>query len=61
MANDWGNERPYWCLACGRGYKSVERVFIHYSETTHGNETNSVGSKGLTKRERLQAFRLKNR
>ena len=58
---DWGKTRPYWCLTCGRGYKSIERVVAHYAADAHGNESMSVGSKGLTKKQQLEAFRLKNR
>lgn len=58
---DWGRLRPYWCLSCGRGYRSVERVLVHYSEAGHGNESMSVGSRGLVKKQQMQAFRLRNR
>ena len=61
ISKDWGKTRPFWCLSCGRGYLSVERVLAHYSEAAHGNESMSVGSKGLTRKQRLEAFRLKNR
>ena len=61
IADDWGKTRPYWCLSCGRGYSSVERVLTHYSEAGHGNESMSVGSRGLTKKQQLEAFRLRNR
>ena len=61
IAGDWGKTRPFWCLSCGRGYRSVERVLAHYSEAAHGNETMSVGSRGLTKSQQLEAFRLKHR
>ena len=61
IGNDWGKTRPFWCLSCGRGYRSVERVLAHYSEAGHGNESMSVGSRGLTKKQHLEAFRLRNR
>jgi hypothetical protein len=61
IPNDWGKTRPFWCLNCGRGYASVERVLAHYAEAGHGNETMSVGSRGLTKKQREQAFRLMHR
>jgi hypothetical protein len=61
IADDWGKTRPFWCLSCGRGYRSVERVLVHYSEVGHGNESMSTGSRGLTKKQQLEAFRLKNR
>lgn len=59
IPSDWGKTRPFWCLSCGRGYRSVERVLAHYSEAAHGNESMSVGSRGLTKRQRTEAFRLR--
>lgn len=58
---DWGKTRPFWCLNCGRGYRSVERVFAHYSSSAHGNETMNVGSRGLTKKQQMEAFRLRNK
>lgn len=61
VAGDWGMTRPFWCLSCGRGYDSVERVLAHYSKASHGNDTMSVGSRGLTKKRQLEAFRLRNR
>ena len=61
IADDWGRTRPFWCLDCGRGYRSVERVLTHYSEARHGNESMSVGSRGLTKKQQLEAFRLRNK
>jgi hypothetical protein len=61
IAEDWGKTRPFWCLNCGLGYRSVERVTAHYSEAGHGNESMSVGSRGLTKKQQLEAFRLRNR
>jgi hypothetical protein len=61
IANDWGKIRPFWCLSCGVGYWSVERVLAHYSEAGHGNETMSVGSTGLTAKQQLEAFRLTNK
>jgi hypothetical protein len=61
ISDDWGKTRPFWCLNCGRGYKSVERVLAHYSEAAHGNESMSVGSRGLSKKQQLEAFRLRNR
>jgi hypothetical protein len=59
--DDWGKTMPFWCLACGQGFVSVERVFAHYAKAGHGNETMSVGSRGLTKEQRLQAFRTRNK
>ena len=61
IGGDWGKTRPFWCLSCGRGFRSVERVFAHYSEAGHGNDSMSVGSRGLTKKRQLEAFRLRNR
>jgi hypothetical protein len=61
IADDWGKTRPFWCLNCGRGYRSVERVMAHYSEAGHGNESMSVGSRGLTRKQQMEAFRLRNR
>jgi hypothetical protein len=61
IPNDWGKTRPFWCLSCGRGYKSVEGVLAHYSDAGHGNETMSVGSRGLTKKQQTEGFRLRNR
>ena len=58
---DWGKTQPFWCLNCGKGYSSVERVFAHYAKEGHGNETMSIGSKGLTKMEREDAFRMMNK
>jgi hypothetical protein len=59
IAGDWGKTRPFWCLSCGRGYRSVERVLAHYSEAAHGNESMSVGVRGLTKKQQIEAFRLR--
>lgn len=61
ITDDWGKTRPFWCLNCGRGYRSVERVLAHCSDADHGNESTSVGSRGLTKQQQLEAFRLRNR
>ncbi len=58
---DWGKTMPFWCLSCGRGFASVKRVHQHYVEAGHGNESMSIGSRGLTKKQRLDAFRLLNR
>jgi hypothetical protein len=58
---DWGKTMPFWCLSCGQGFVSVKRVLAHYAKAGHGNETVSVGSRGLTKEQHLQAFRLRNR
>ena len=60
IADDWGKTVPFWCLSCGQGFVSVKRVFAHYAKAGHGNETMSVGSKGLTREQRLEAFRLRN-
>lgn len=60
-ADDWGKKMPFWCLSCGRGFMSVERVLAHYTSAGHGNESMSVGSRGLTKEQGLQAFRVRNR
>jgi hypothetical protein len=59
--DDWGKTMPFWCLSCGQGSVSVERVLAHYAEAGHGNESMSVGSRALTKEQRLQAFRLRNK
>ena len=61
VPGDWGKTQPFWCLACGEGYPSVERVHAHYSSEGHGNESMSVGSRGLTKKQQLDAFRLRNK
>jgi len=61
VTDDWGKSQPYWCLNCGQGFVSVKRVFVHYAKAGHGNETMSVGSKGLTMKQREDAFRLMNR
>lgn len=58
---DWGKTMPYWCLTCGQGFASPKRVLVHYGEAGHGNESMSMGSKGLTERQHLEAFRLRNR
>ena len=52
---------PFWCLSCGEGFVSVERVVSDYSLEGHGNESMSVGSRGLTKARQLEAFRLRNK
>jgi hypothetical protein len=61
IAGDWGKTKPFWCLNCGCGYGSVEQVLAHYSEAAHGNESMSVGSRGLTKKQQMEAFRLRNK
>jgi hypothetical protein len=61
VRDDWGKTQPFWCLSCGQGFVSVKRVYAHYAEASHGNETMSVGSRGLTKEQRREAFRLMNR
>jgi len=61
IEEDLGKTRQFWCLSCGRGYRSVERVLVHYSEAGHGNETVSIGSRGLSKDQQREAFRLRNR
>ena len=61
VEEDWGKTRPYWCLSCGQGYSSAENVMTDYEEAKHGNETLSFGSRGLTKKQQLEAFRLRNR
>jgi hypothetical protein len=58
---DWGKTQPFWCLNCGEGFPSFERVYKHYAAAGHGNESASVGSRGLTKKQRQEAFRLMNR
>jgi len=58
---DWGRTRPFWCLNCGSGFNSTEQVLSHYAEANHGNESMSVGSRGLTKKQQLEAFRLRNK
>ena len=60
-ADDWGKSMLFWCLSCGQGFVSVKRVFAHYIKAGHGNETMSVGSKGLTKEQQSEAFRLRNK
>ncbi len=59
--DDWGKTMPYWCLSCGQGFPSVKRVHAHYARAGHGNETMSIGSRGLTKKQREEAFRLMNK
>jgi len=61
VQEDWGKTQPFWCLFCGRGFASVKRVLDHYAEAGHGNETMSVGSRGLTQKQQKEAFRLMNR
>jgi hypothetical protein len=61
VEDDWGKTRPYWCLECGRGFTSPKRVLDHYAVAGHGNETMSIGSRGLTKKQQLEAFRLRNK
>ena len=60
-ADDWGKTMPFWCLSCGRGFVSVKRVLAHYAKAGHGSESMSLGSKGLTKEQQLEAFRLRSR
>ena len=59
--SDWGKRVPFWCLSCGEGFVSVERVLSHYNLEGHGNESMNIGSKGLTKAQQLEAFRLRNK
>ena len=61
ITNDWRKTMPFWCLRCAQGFVSVKRVFAHYAKSGHGNETLSVGSKGLTEEQQLEAFRLRNK
>ena len=61
MADDWGKSMPFWCLSCGTGFASMKRVLQHYADAGHGNETMSVGSRGLSKKHQLEAFRLMNK
>ena len=58
---DWGKTMPFWCLSCGRGFVSVKRVLAHHVKAGHGNESMSVGSRGLSKEQQLQAFKLRNK
>ena len=59
--DDWGKAMPYWCLGCGRGFVSVKKVIEHYAQAGHGNESMSVGSRGLTKKQQGEAFKLMNK
>ena len=61
VKDDWGKKMPYWCLTCGQGFITPKRVLAHYAEAEHGNESMSMGSRGLTKKQLLEAFRLRNR
>ena len=61
VEQDWGKARPFWCLSCGRGHRSVERVLAHYSKAGHGNESMIVGSRGLSRGQQIEAFRLRHR
>ena len=61
IEGDWGKKMPFWCLDCGRGFASPKRVLAHYSEAGLGNETMSMGSRGLTREKQQEAFRLRNR
>lgn len=58
---DWGKTAPFWCLDCGQGFVSIKRVLAHYANAGHGNESMSVGARGLTKERQHQAFRLRNK
>lgn len=60
-SDDWGKTMPFWCLDCCRGFVSVKRVFAHYDKAGHGNEPMSVGSRGLTKEQQAEAFKLRNK
>ncbi len=61
VVEDWGKTRPYWCLECGQGFTSPRRVLDHYAAAGHSNETMSIGSRGLSKKQQLEAFRLRNK
>ena len=61
LPGDWGKTMPFWCLACGRGFVSIERIHAHMAKEGHGNESNSVGVRGLTKRQQSLGFRLRNK
>ena len=61
VPEDWGKTQPFRCLACGEGYPSVERVQAHCASEGHGNESMSVGSRGLAKKQQLDAFRVRNK
>ena len=60
-SDDWGKTMPFWCLGCGQGFVSVKRVFAHYAKAGHGNDTMSVGSRGLTTEQQAQAFKLRGK
>jgi hypothetical protein len=61
VEDDWGETGPLWCLSCGCGDRSVERVSAHPSEAGRGSESMSVGSGGLTNKQYLEDFKLRNR
>lgn len=60
IADDWGKTKPYWCLTCGKGFGSPERTMKHMAKARHQNESMSMGSRGLSKKQQRDAFRLRN-
>ena len=61
VEEDWGKTRPFWCLTCGIGFYSVRLAWAHYETSGHTNESRSIGVKGLTTKQQMQAFRLRNK
>lgn len=61
VENDWGKTGPFWCLACGVGFYTPRLVREHCDTSGHANESRSVGFKGLTGKEQMAAFRLRNK
>jgi hypothetical protein len=61
IAEDWDKKKPYWCLTRGMGFSSPERTLRHMAECKHQNESMSMGSRGLTKKQKMDAFRLRNK
>lgn len=58
---DWGKTRPFWCLTCGIGFHVVRLAWAHYETSGHTNESRSIGVKGLTVEQQMQAFKLRNK
>ena len=58
---DWGKTMSFWCLTCGIGFFSVRLAWEHYETSGHTNESRSIGVKGLTTKQQMDAFRLRNK
>ena len=61
VPEDWGKTEPYWYLTCGMGLGSPEQTLEHMASANHQNESMSMGSRGLTKKQQMEAFRLRNK